>query len=150
MLRKLIITAVGAALLASPAKAADMQYRPGEVRSGAFVGLRLHLPFTGRKTGEVRAALAIAPTQGRVLNDGYIQTRFGEGLSLKLAPGARPALTLAGVRMDTVLGVNSGPEVQTNQRLGLSGSGWLIVGGVLVAAAVGFAVLYDEARDNTE
>jgi hypothetical protein len=111
--------------------------------------LRLNVPIGGPRAARPRTELAIAPTLTRTSVDGATTTRIGEGLGLTIGETSKPMLKIAGVRADTALGLRSQGQANSDGKLGIS-TGWVIAGGVLVAAGIYFAVLYKEAVDNTE
>src|SRR5688500_5013951 len=135
-----------AALLASPAQAAEWS----DVRPGAFVGARLTI--NGRSGGRPTAALTIAPTRTPSRADGIASKRIGEGLALNLAGGAKPTLTLAGIRADTLLGLHRNGEVDSDKKLGVSTGGWVAIGVGLAALAGGAYVVHvlNEADKNSD
>lgn len=153
-MRKIVGFLVSAATLAGPLHAAPLQMSAGEVsagevHAGAFAGLRLRVPLGASRAPQPRAELALAPTLTRASIDGIRTTRVGEGLGLSIAERTKPKLTIAGIRADTALGLRSEDHTSPDRKLGIS-TGWVIAGGVLVAAGIYFAVLYKEAVDNTE
>ena len=79
-----------------------------------------------------------------------MQTSIGEGLALNLT--RKPALTIAGVPAERMLGIGSANSTESGKKLGLSKGGWIAVGvgTVLVAAAAYGLSVYDEARDNSD
>jgi hypothetical protein len=136
-MKKAGIAIIAAGLVTTPVQAADWS----DTRPGAFVGARLTI---GGRTGRrPQAALTIAPTQNRISSNGLSSMRIGEGLALNLTPRAKPTLTLAGVRADTVLGLHRGRDLDSDQKLGVSSAGWvaialgsaaIIAGGLYLAA----------------
>ena len=149
-MRSYLLSFLVAGSMALPANAGAAPYDNSDVRPGAFVGGKIQLPLGGKSSRKARAALAIAPTSSRISDGSIVQTRIGEGIALNF--GTRPNVTLAGVRADWVLGLVSAMGMDSDQKLGLSKSGWIAVGVgavVLGAAIYGFSV-YDEARDNTD
>jgi len=146
---KTLALLVTAATLAAPVHAAPLEMSAGDVRPGAFAGVRLNVPLGGSKAARPRTELAIAPTLSPTSADGMTTTRIGEGVALTVGERHKPMLTIAGVRADTALGLRSEGQPNADHKLGLS-TGWVIAGGVLVAAGVYFAIIYKEAVDNTE
>jgi opacity protein-like surface antigen len=115
----------------APAQAADWS----DMRHGTFVGARLTI---GSKTnGKPSAALTIAPTQHRLSHNGLSSMRIGEGIALNLTSGAKPTLTLAGVRADIVLGLHRSGDLDADQKLGVSTGGWIAIGVASAAVVVG-------------
>ena len=125
---------IAAGLSSTPAQAADW----GSVEFGTFVGARLTIG--GGSGGRPSAALAIAPTQNRISNSGISSTRIGEGVALNLTPGAKPTLTLAGVRADAALGLRRAEAVNEDKKMGVSTGGWIAIG--VGSAALIFGGLY--------
>ena len=145
-MHKSVITMVVAGLLATPAQAAEWN----DVRPGAFVGARLTVG--GRTGGRPMAALTISPTQTRTGHDGFTTMKIGEGIALKLSPGAKPTVTLAGIRADTALRLHRNGDVESDKKLGVSTGGWIAIG-VGVAAVVGGIYvlhLWKEADENSD
>ena len=144
-MRKAVFAVVLASLVTAPVRAAGWDKESADVRPGAFVGARLQFSLSGKAAGRPHAALAIAPTQSRISQDGMIRTRIGEGLALNFGSDPRPSLTVAGIRADTRL------EDQIDKS-GISTGGWIAigVGTVLVAGAVAAALFVDAVNDNSE
>ena len=135
MMKKAGMAMIATCLIATPVRAADWN----DVRPGAFVGARLTI---GGKTGRPQAALAIAPTQSRISQSGMSRTKIGEGIALSLTPGARPALTLAGVQLDTALNPRLDSDPNPEKKLGVSKGGWVAIGVGTVAVVAGGLYLY--------
>ena len=131
----LVMIATG--LVTAPVQAAEWN----DVRPGAFVGARLTI---GGKNGrKPTAALAIAPTQHRMSSGGMTSMRIGEGIAFNLTAGARPTLTLAGVRADQALALTSVPATDHRTKSGMSDGAKVAIGvGVAAALVVGGAYLY--------
>ena len=66
--------------------------------------------------------------------------RIGEGIALNLTPGAKPTLTLAGVRADTALGLQRDRDLDSDNKVGISTGGWVAIG--VGSAALIFGGLY--------
>jgi hypothetical protein len=125
-----------------PAAAADLVERDAP-QMGAFAGARLRVPLGGaRAERRARAGLTLAPTMRVRDADGGSRLRFGEGLELGLAPNRPLELSFAGQRMDRI----------GDRRAGVSTLGWIAigVGTIVVAAAVGTAILVHEINENDE
>ena len=133
-MKKAGIVMIAAGLITTPVQAADWS----DVRPGTFIGARLTIG--GRTGGRPSAALTIAPTQNRISNNGMSDMMIGEGLALNLTPGAKPTLTLAGIRADTALGLQRGRDLDSGEKLGMSTAGWVAVG--VGSAALIFGGLY--------
>ena len=137
-MKNAVMAVIAAALITTPVQAADWS----DVRPGTFVGARLTI---GGRTGKrPLAALTIAPTQTRMSSEGMTNMRIGEGIALNLTPGAKPTLTLAGVRADAVLGLQRNGDLDSDRKLGVSTGGWVAIG-IGAAVLVGAAVFYNAA-----
>ena len=147
-MQKFLAFLVGISTLVAPVAAAP-QDMPMYARPGTFIGARVKFALGGSSPARPRAEMTFAPTLTRTSAQGMAQTRIGEGLALNFAPASKPTLTLAGVRADTAFQSRRQSTDPSGRKLGIS-TGWVIVGGVVIAAAVGFALLYDAAEDNTE
>jgi len=121
-------------IVTAPVQAADWS----DVRPGTFVGARLTIG--GKTGGRPSAALTIAPTQNRISSSGMSSMRIGEGIALNLTPGAKPTLTLAGVRADTALGLQRDRDLDSDNKVGISTGGWVAIG--VGSAALIFGGLY--------
>lgn len=77
-----------------------------------------------------------------------MNTRFGQGLELSLAPRSKPTLTLAGSRADVALGLHPRGKVDPTKKQQLSTGGWIAIGGLTVAAAVAAALWIDAVKDS--
>lgn len=133
-MKKAAIVMIATGLITTPVQAADWS----DVRPGTFVGARLTIG--GRTGGRPSAALTIAPTQNRISGNGSSSMIIGEGIALNLTAGARPTLTLAGVRANTALGLQRDRELDSDRKLGMSTAGWIAVG--VGSAALVFGGLY--------
>lgn len=137
-MKKCVMATAVAGLFVTPAQAAEWN----DVRPGTFIGARLTIG--GHTGGRPRAALTIAPTQSRTSHDGFTSMKIGEGIALNLSPGAKPTLTLAGIRADTALRLHRNGDVDSDRKLGMSTGGWVAVG-VGVALVAGALVFYSAA-----
>ena len=133
-MKKAAMVMIATGLFSTPLQAADWSV----AQPGTFVGARLTIG--GRTGGRPSAALTIAPTQHRISNGGMTSMRFGEGLALNLTRGAKPTLTLAGVRADTALGLHRNGDVNADKKLGVSSGGWVAI--ALGSAAIVAGGLY--------
>ncbi len=133
----------------SPAAAAGFGESPA-VQTGTFAGARIRISLGGeRHDRKFRAGLTLAPTLRSQTISGGTQLRFGEGLELGFT-GKRPlTLSLAGVRADTVLGLNGRDRIDTDNRLRLSTGGKIAigVGVILVAGGVGYLVMANRCTE---
>ena len=128
---------VAAAALASvPAQPAELS--AGEARTGAFIGARLRLAVGSSTPAKPEAELMLAPTRTYRSASGSITTRFGEGIAVELS-GARPRLTVGGVPADEAFGFTDRGKVQSREKLGVSQGGWIVIGAVVVVAALAVA-----------
>lgn len=141
-----IVGCIAAALIATPAQAADQT----DARLGTFVGAQLKMSLGGASKAKPSARLAIAPTQSRFSGDGMIRTRIGEGIALDFASDTKPTLMLAGVRADTALGLRSQGQVNSDDKLGLTTMGWVGIGVGSVALLVGGLYLYGQHLQDCE
>lgn len=130
-MKKSAMVMIAAGLLTTPVQAADW----GDARPGTFVGARLTIG--GKSGGRPSAALTVAPTRNSISHGGMPSMKIGEGIALNLTPGARPTLTLAGVRADTALGLRRGLSVDSDKKLGVSTGGWIAIGLGTAAVIVG-------------
>lgn len=144
-MKKAAIVVIATGLVTAPVQAADWS----DVRPGTFVGARLTI---GGKTGRPSAALTVAPTQNRISPSGMSSMTIGDGIALNLTPGARPTLTLAGVRADQALGLSPSTDANAKRKLGISTGGWVAIGVGVVAVAGGayFLHLVHEAEENSD
>ena len=149
-MKKLFLTAAtcaalpAAQLTAAPAFAAEIDGRSpfAEEQRGAFAGLRLRAGLGGVQP-TLRGSLAIAPSiHSRRGSDSRMA--LGEGLELAVSPGARPALMLAGQRLDrmSLLG-----EQAAGDRANMStvAKVAIVAGVVVVVGAIGFYHWVSEA-----
>ena len=136
-MKKAAMVMIATGLFATPVQAADWS----DVQPGTFVGARLTIG--GRAGARPSAALTIAPTQNRISNGGMTSMRIGEGIAFNLKPGAKPTLTLAGVRADRALGLKWHGSSDTDEDGGIStggvvaiafGTAAIIAGGLYLAA----------------
>lgn len=124
-------------LCAAPCMAAEdfRTFGSGERRSAAFAGANVRLEL-GRKIAAPTARLQLTMTHSyEDRRSAAPARRFGgRGLELGLAQGKQPAFFL-----------NGRDFASTQRRLGLNGTTkpLLIVAGVLIAAAVAYAVIDD-------
>jgi hypothetical protein len=136
---------------AHPAVAADFA-DARDVRTGAFAGVRLRLPLGGdrARTG-VQAGLAVAPAILSTTMDGRSRRGIAEGVELGLRDREPVALRLAGTRIDR-LGVAPANQAPGGRRAGVSTLGWIGigVGTVVLAVAIGTAILAHEISENDE
>ncbi|HET6943276.1 MAG TPA: hypothetical protein VFH89_14040 [Sphingomicrobium sp.] len=142
-MRKSAIAILASALVSAPAAAAPFDDGTAGVRPGSFAGAVVRIPLDGSRTAKPRASLTFAPTQTRIFDNGVTSTRIGEGFALNLAPGSKPTLSLAGVRLDRALSFGGGSKADGDGNLELSGGAAVAIGigaAVLVGAGVFYAV----------
>lgn len=153
MKRSIAAGLVAALLLpvAQPAMAADFA-DARDVRTGAFAGVRLRLPLGGdRARRGVQAGLTVAPAVVSTAMDGRSRRGIVEGIELGLRGREPVALRLAGTRIDR-LGVAPANQAPGGRRSGVSTLGWIGigVGTIVVAVAIGTAILAHEISENDE
>ena len=108
------------------------------------------MPLGGDSGAKPRAALTLAPTQSRISNAGMVRTTIREGAALSFAPGAKPAVTLAGIRADKALAFQSAEKVKADSKLGISTGAAIAIGVGVAALAVGLLVFKDAVEDASE
>lgn len=143
-MKKTGIAIIAAGLVTTPVQAADWS----DVGPGTFVGARLTIG--GKTGGRPSAALMIAPTQNRIASSGAGAMRIGEGIALNLTPGARPTLTLAGIRADKALGLQQDRDLDSDKKLGISTGGKFAIGAVAVLAVAATAFLVATDCDESD
>lgn len=129
---------IAAQALAPPAMAAELfgSGEPAVVERGAFAGARLRVALGGHRDGEVRGGLTLTPTSISRSGDGALGRHFAEGFELGAGPGAPFGLRLAGRPL------GGEDPAGRGRRLGVSTLGAAaIVGGVIVAGFVGYALV---------
>jgi hypothetical protein len=138
-MKKAGIFMIAAGLVTTPVQAADWS----DVQPGTFFGARLNIGGNAGQRPSV--ALTIAPTQNRTSNSGMSSMKIGEGIAFNFAPGAKPTLTLAGVRADTALGLQRDRDLDSDKKLGISTGGKLAIGvvAILAVGATAFLVATD-------
>lgn len=132
---------VAAQLLScAPASAAELLGGggTGEQRQGAFAGARFRVPLGASRDRAPRAGLMIAPVRESRGSDGSLRTRFGAGLELGVAQGAKPELKLAGTPVTSLAQGPAGPD---GRRQGVSTVGKVAIG-VAAVTLIGAVVLY--------
>jgi hypothetical protein len=149
-MHKLLLALACASPFAVSTEATAAQFDGSEVRAGAFVGARFQVSLGGKAEAKPRAGLAIAPTLNRAFGGRVDRTAIGQGIALNF--GAKPTLTLGGVRADQALRLSPSTGPESKHKLGLSKGGWIAVGVGVVALAGGayFLHVLDEAKDNTD
>lgn len=147
-MRKVVASIVAANFLVAPVHAADWHDQTTDIREGAFVGARLKISLGASRKAKPQAELAIAPTQSRISDHGFVRTSIGEGVALRLSPKAKPSLTLAGVPVNSALGLKPQGEVDADHKLGISTAGYIAIG-VGVAALVGGFIFYQDFKDGS-
>jgi len=144
-MRKLLVSLLGASLIAAPLQARDLRDQTIDTRSGTFVGAQLHVPFGGKIADRPRVSLGISPTRSRISNAGMVHTNIGEGLALSFTPDSKPTLTFAGVRADEAFGLKQSGAAGAEREQGVSTGGWIAIGvGTVALVAVGGLYLWAE------
>jgi hypothetical protein len=150
MKRLIIGTFVAGQLLAAapPAFAADFATGQ-EIQAGAFGGVQLRVPL-GRapRAQRVRAGLTLAPTLRSRAATGEVRTQIGEGLEFGYRSGRPVSFSVAGRdlqprRLGAAQDNGDGEHHDHTLRTVL-----LVVGGVLVVAAVATAVVFESILAN--
>ncbi|HEX2764604.1 MAG TPA: hypothetical protein VHM92_12285 [Allosphingosinicella sp.] len=140
LMASLIAAQIG--LATQPAAAAELVGARGtdSQREGAFLGARVRLRLGGENAEPVRAALTLAPLQQWRGLDGSVRTRFGEGFELGVGDKGKPALSLAGQRVDRLMLGRSG-QAPEGRKQGVSDLGWVAIGiGAVVVIVLALAV----------
>lgn len=142
---------VAAQLIAasSPAAAAGFGESPA-VQTGTFAGARIRISLGGEQRDRTfRAGLTLAPMLHSQTISGGTRLRVGEGLELGFTGERKLNLSLAGVRADTVLGLNGRDRIDADRKLGLSTGGKIAIGVsvILVAGGVGYLVLANRCTE---
>ena len=140
-MRTILSLLVGISLLAGPANAAEFREPSFDTRAGAFVGVRVKFGAVHSEGIRPSAELALAPTLTRTTSAGFARTRIADGVALNLA-GPKPALTIAGIPADRYFASRGPGAHRDGRKLGISTTG-LVVGGVVLAAAIGAAVWFN-------
>jgi hypothetical protein len=146
-----IAAALAATLVVQPAVAASLEAEAASAQhsTGAFAGARVRLQLGGT-TPRASAGLALAPMGRSVAQDGRVALRFGEGLGFGVADGRAPALSVAGQSVRQIRTAWQGAEGENDRKDGLSpvAIGAIVVGGLVVAAGVGYAILISSIGDD--
>jgi hypothetical protein len=124
------------AVSAQPAAAAELLQDGVQPASevSAFAGARLRVPLGGREKPQAGLALTSTMRSGPTA-----ALRFAKGAELGFSGDARLRLSLAGRPVSTLAPGPAGPE---GRKLGTStGTGLLIVGGIVLLTAGAVAVL---------
>lgn len=149
MITTLLLTA---ALVTEPAQAATWAQDAANPQPGTFVGARVQMRLGSKVPARPQAALMVAPTLTRHGPDGSIRMRIGEGVALNFKSGAKPSLTLAGVRADKALGLGPQGQSDAERKLGISTAGWVGIGVGVAALAFGayYVVWLSECHEECE
>jgi len=94
------LVAAQTVVIAQPAFAAGMQ-QEAQIRTGAFGGLSLRVPFGGTPSERgARIGLALSPTMHSLNERGEARMRIGQGIEFGLREGRdEPQLSLAGMTL---------------------------------------------------
>lgn len=94
------LVAAQTVVIAQPAFAIEMQ-QEAQIRTGAFGGLSLRVPFGGTPSERgARIGLALSPTMHSLNERGEARMRIGQGIELGLREGRdEPQLSLAGMTL---------------------------------------------------
>lgn len=153
MKRSIVAALIAGQILASAeaAQAADFA-ESRDVRTGAFAGARLRMPIgSDPERRGIQAGLTLAPTMRATASDGRSRLGIGEGVELGFRQREPVALRLAGVRLDRI-GIAQGNRAPDGQRQNVSTVGWVAIGvaTIVVAGAIGLAILVDQINDYDE
>ena len=151
-MKRLMMAAIVAAQVAGSSQAAfaaELANHDGAAvqRQGAFAGARIRIPLGGADRQKVRAGLTVAPLRQSRAGDGGLRTGFGRGLELGVGESGRPALSLAGQRVDRLMLGRSG-EAPAGTRKGVSTLGWVAIGVGFVALVIVTLVAVCAADDD--
>ena len=149
-LRKIVIAALLAAQIATPAAAADLNGRSAfmEDQRGAFAGLRIRARLGGdagtQSENRLRASLTLAPT---VHNRTAAATRMsmGEGIELGVSPGARPTVLLGGRPLDRLELFGEVPDQGDRANVSTVAKVAIVAGVIVVVGFVALAHIASEA-----
>lgn len=158
-MKKISNLIVGAALMASlPAQAlaasiedAPQHGRDSQTRGSSFAGARIRLAMGGhRKQERLRAGLTFAAMQSGRSARGYAVTSFSDGVELGVT-GSEPVphLSVAGYRLTSKLNAGEGQSEEKKKRGNGLRTAAFVVGGILVAGAIGFGIFVHEAQKNS-
>jgi hypothetical protein len=145
-MKKLTIGALLAGQLlgaAQPALAADLVAQEAP-QMGAFAGARLRVPLGGAQRRQVRAGLTIAPT---LQSRGETRGRIGDGLEFGYRSNRPLSFSLAGQDLNGRRFGAAQDNVDDHRGFPVK-TVLLVIGGVLVVAAVATYVVADNILDN--
>lgn len=144
------LVAAQTVVIAQPAFAAEMQ-QEAQIRTGAFGGLSLRVPFGGTPSERgARIGLALSPTMHSLNERGEARMRIGQGIEIGLREGRdQPQLSLAGMTLadHRLRAAQDGEEEEGNTTRDV-----LLVGaGLITLAAVAGAIWFvNAAYENSE
>ena len=153
-MKKILIASLIAAqtlAVAQPAFAATLDDQPTMTQQsrGTFAGARLRIPLGGEKPTP-RAGLAFTAMQRSGTSDGRSSLRFSEGVEFGFAGSTKPRLMLAGQPVSaTRLGLADGDEDKDGGPSTL-GTVAIVVTGLLLAGAIGYAIHLRERAEHSE
>ena len=133
-MKKLMIAALLAGQVATPAAAADLidTRNDTSMRSGGFAGARLRVSLDAEPRERVRAGLTVAPTRHDVRGDGSARLTFGEGLEFGMSERRAIGLSFAGQPVRDIVS----PAAPGGERRNISPVGWVAIGVGVVAVTV--------------
>ena len=150
-MKTLLMAAVVAAQIAGSSQSAfAAELEPAGTsaqRQGAFAGAQLRVPLGSTKAQKPRIGLTVAPLRQSQGADGRVRTGFGQGLELGLGESGKPALSLAGQRVDRLM-LGPAGKAPEGQRAGVSTLGWVAIGVGAVALVLVALVLACDADDD--
>ena len=149
-MKTMLMAALVAAQIAGSSQsafAAELEPAGAVQRQGAFAGARLRIPLGSSKAQKPRIGLTVAPLRQSQGADGRIRTGFGQGLELGLGETGKPALSLAGQRVDRLM-LGPAGKAPEGQRAGVSTLGWVAIGVGAVALVLVALVLACDADDD--
>jgi hypothetical protein len=137
-----LVTAQLTAAQSAYAASIDDQGMQSRVQMGAFAGARLRLQLGGAKP-KASAGLTLASMGRSQAQDGRVAHRFGEGVAFGMADGRPPGLSVAGQPLKPAKMALRDKDEAEDEDDGLSplAIGGIVVGGLALAAVVGYAIL---------
>lgn len=144
------LVAAQTVVIAQSAFAAETQ-QEAQIRTGAFGGLSLRVPFGGTPSERgARIGLAISPTMHSLNERGEARMRIGQGIEFGLRQGRdEPQLSLAGMTLadHRLRAAQDGEEEEGNTTRDVL----LIGAGLITLAAVAGAIWFvNAAYENSE
>lgn len=153
MTKTLIAVLIAAQTLtaAGPAFAASLNDQPTMTQQsrGAFAGLRLRLPLDGQ-VQVPQAGLAFTAVQRSEASDGSSRLHFSEGVEFGFTGSStKPQLMLAGLPVNKLRAAEGENAEGENEDKGHGGVSTvvIVIGGLLVAGAIGAAIYAHELQE---